>query len=141
MGSERPAGGSKARQVKKEIAAGGALDRWPRNIYRSRISLCDQEGLLGILEAPQAMSFVASNLIDRQPHLTHVALAPLRRGAEGGQNRKFHISDLSKEKFCFIFSHKTNKLLNCHNSISDTFQIPCYFFWRLVLDKRYHFLG
>jgi hypothetical protein len=45
MGSRRPVGVPKARQVKKKIAAGGARDHRPRNNYRSLISSWDQEDL------------------------------------------------------------------------------------------------
>jgi hypothetical protein len=125
MGSGKPAGVPKARQAKKETAAGGAQDRRPRNKYRSLIPSWDREGLSGLLEAPQAVPIAAGDLIDRQPHFAHMALAPLRRGEEGGKNRECHISDLSKEKFCIVFPHKTNKLLNFHISIYDTMQVPC----------------
>jgi hypothetical protein len=104
MGSGRPAGVSKPRQAKKEIAAGGAPDCQPSNIYCSLIPLWDQEGMPGLLETPQAVPIMAGDLIDRWSHFAPVALAPLRRGEEGVHNRECDISDLSKEKFCIVFS-------------------------------------
>jgi hypothetical protein len=103
MGSERPAGVPKTRHAKKEIAAGGARDRQPRNKSRSLISSWDQEGLSGLLEAPQAVPIAVGDLIDRRPHFAPVALAPLWRAKEGGKNREDHISAL-KKKLCIVFS-------------------------------------